>query len=270
MHMSKAFSLVELSIVLVILGLLTGGILAGQSLIRASELRALTSELQRYYAATNTFRDKYFAIPGDLRDATRFWGRLTTNADCVSYSGAAGPNANGACDGNGNGSIVGSGAANASGESYQFWRQLALAGIIEGSYTGIAGAANEYDASHGIQVPASRISNGGWVAWTKGVQAAGGNLFVMDYGNVFNFGRRSSAAVWTRAIGLLRPGELWNIDTKIDDGRPAYGTIIAHQWGNLASADACTMNAVDENDRDADYNLSTNTLNCGFFALKAF
>lgn len=270
MHSSKAFSLVELSIVLVILGLLTGGILAGQSLIRASELRALSSEVQRYQAATNTFRDKYFGVPGDLRDATRFWGRLTTNPDCVTNSGAAGPNANGACDGNGNGSVIGSGAANASGESYQFWRQLALAGLIEGSYTGLAGAADEYDANHGTQVPASRISNGGWVAWTKSVQAAGGNLFVMDYGNVFSFGRRMSATVWTRGIGLLRAEETWNLDVKMDDGRPAYGTIIAHQWGNLPSADACTINAASETDLDADYNLASATLNCAFFVRNAF
>lgn len=65
-HMSslsrkRGFSLVELSIVLVILGLLTGGILAGQSLIRAAELRAVSTEYSRYATAVQSFRDKYFA-----------------------------------------------------------------------------------------------------------------------------------------------------------------------------------------------------------------
>ena len=52
--MRSAFSLVELSIVLVILGLLTGGILTGQSLIRAAELRSVTSQMQQYRVAVYT------------------------------------------------------------------------------------------------------------------------------------------------------------------------------------------------------------------------
>lgn len=70
MSQRNAFSLVELSIVLVILGLLVGGILAGQSLIRASELRAVTSEQARIVTAIQAFRDKYFALPGDMRNAS--------------------------------------------------------------------------------------------------------------------------------------------------------------------------------------------------------
>ncbi|PZP83692.1 MAG: type II secretion system protein, partial [Azospirillum brasilense] len=58
---THGFSLVELSIVLVILGLLTGGILGGQSLIRAAELRTISTDANRYITAAQTFRDKYFA-----------------------------------------------------------------------------------------------------------------------------------------------------------------------------------------------------------------
>ena len=70
-HIS-AFSLVELSIVLVILGLLVGGVLSGQSLIRAAELRSVTTEYSRYTTAISSFRDKYFALPGDMSNATSF------------------------------------------------------------------------------------------------------------------------------------------------------------------------------------------------------
>lgn len=72
-----AFSLVELSIVLVILGLLVGGVVAGQSLIRAAELRSVSTDYQRFLTATLTFRDKYFALPGDFTMASRVWGLLT-------------------------------------------------------------------------------------------------------------------------------------------------------------------------------------------------
>ncbi len=72
--MRHGFSLVELSIVLVILGLLTGGILAGKSLMRASELRAVSTEYQRYLTAAQSFRGKYFELPGDFSKAQSFWG----------------------------------------------------------------------------------------------------------------------------------------------------------------------------------------------------
>ncbi|MGB1539971.1 MAG: prepilin-type N-terminal cleavage/methylation domain-containing protein, partial [Rickettsiales bacterium] len=57
--MNRGFSLVELSIVLVILGLLTGGILGGQSLIRAAEMRAIATEYDAWKTAVNVFKDKY-------------------------------------------------------------------------------------------------------------------------------------------------------------------------------------------------------------------
>ena len=71
---TQGFSLVELSIVLVILGLLTGGILAGQNLIRASELRSVSTQINQLNTAFMTFRDTYFALPGDMRNAQDFWG----------------------------------------------------------------------------------------------------------------------------------------------------------------------------------------------------
>ena len=126
----NAFSLVELSIVLVILGLLTGGILGGQSLIRAAELRALTTEYQRYFAAVSTFRDKYFALAGDMTNATSFWGKDTTStAQCTSDSGTGGTP--GTCNGNGDGWI-----GTDLRENYRAWQQLSLAGLIEGNYVG--------------------------------------------------------------------------------------------------------------------------------------
>lgn len=98
---TRGFSLVELSIVLVILGLLTGGILAGQSLIRAAELRSYITDVQRYPAAVNAFKDKYFAYPGDMANATKFWGALGgdgtgNDAACQALSASGLPTCNAA------------------------------------------------------------------------------------------------------------------------------------------------------------------------------
>ena len=53
------FTLIELSIVIVIIGLIVGGVLVGRDLIRASQLRGLISEVEEFKTAANTFRLKY-------------------------------------------------------------------------------------------------------------------------------------------------------------------------------------------------------------------
>src|ERR1700722_5890685 len=67
---SSGFTLIELSIVLVIIGLIVGGILVGQDLIKAAEVRAQLSQIEKYNSAVNTFRAKFNAIPGDMAIAT--------------------------------------------------------------------------------------------------------------------------------------------------------------------------------------------------------
>jgi len=138
-HSRAGFSLVELSIVLVILGLLVGGVLAGRDLIRAAELRGATTEYARFMAANHAFRDKYMAWPGDITNATAFWGKDATN--CNGHTGTAATP--GTCNGNGDGQItVGSGL-----ELTRYWQHLALTGLIEGTYAGVAAAGGAFDRS---------------------------------------------------------------------------------------------------------------------------
>ena len=253
-----AFSLVELSIVLVILGLLTGGILAGQSLIRAAELRSVAADYSRYTAAIQTFRDKYLAIPGDMPNATRFWGRLNSNANCVTNSSAA-VAAPGTCDGNGDGSPIHAVmVASTSYENLQFWRHLALAGLIEGQYTGLASSAASLVI--GENVPAKKISNGRWWQAVAFNFVGDANVYALDYGNYLSI---------TTATGpILRPEEAWNIDTKFDDGKPAYGKVIAVYWNNLCAAadDGTSAN----NDLNASYRLTDATVQCALNFRQSF
>lgn len=260
--MRKGFSLVELSIVLVILGLLTGGILAGQSLIRGAELRAVVSEYQRYLSATQSFRDKYMAIPGDMTNATSFWGKDNTN--CSGNTGTAATP--GTCNGNGDGTVTLTGTAGAPTEGVQFWKQLALAGLVEGTYTGIIGSGSTFHLIPGTNVPASRVTNSGWMVnnWNaigiSDTEAFGG----FDYGNHYGFGGTRVNSTTTGQI--LKPEEAWSIDTKLDDGKPSYGRVIARYWNN-----ACATGSTNSSDlAPAVYNLTNSSPLCSIYFIRQF
>jgi prepilin-type N-terminal cleavage/methylation domain-containing protein len=245
----KAFSLVELSIVLVILGLLIGGILSGQSLIRASELRAVVTEYNRYYTATQTFRDKYFALPGDMTNATAFWGKDNTNC-----AGNTGTNATpGTCNGNGDGLMTVAGGASTTGETYRFWQHLALSGLIEGTYSGQAGPLDAWDMVQGVNIPRSKLNNGSWGVRDYWAATSGDvTLFVTQYGNWMQMGADTNT---DNAAAVLKPEEAWNIDTKLDDGKPGQGKVLARHWGS------CT-NASSETDVTTTYKLDSSSIAC--------
>ncbi len=246
---NNAFSLVELSIVLVILGLLTGGILTGQSLIRAAELRSATTEMSKYLTVVHTFRDKYFALPGDMSNATKFWGSMT---NC----GAANPSGSGTqtCDGTGNGTLSGAAAAGQTAEVFTFWQHLANAGLIEGTYTGITGPSGTVNAVIGTNVPASKLPTAGWTASTYN-PASDPNNFAYNYGNSLTLGANNGALDTSGKI--LTPEEAWNIDTKIDDGRPGTGSVIG------IHITTCTT-AANNTDFNAPYRLNSTSKECAF------
>lgn len=247
----KGFSLVELSIVLVILGLLTGGILAGQSLIRAAELRSASTEYQRYTAAIYAFRDRYMAFPGDMPNATKFWGEAAAGAACATTQGTGTQT----CNGNGNGLM---------GERWRAWQHLANAGLIEGTYIGT-------DPESGYQVgewqgvdnvnPKSKISRGRWAigASTSNVVPLYEFLFINYDGNVLFLGTPMMTEYPILRDNIVRPEEAWGIDMKMDDGLAISGNV----WVNFGSGSdhSCTT-ASDNNDRTAVYQLSLTRIAC--------
>lgn len=264
MKCRRAFSLVELSIVLVILGLLTGGILAGQSLIRASELRSVGTEYHRYVTAGHTFRDKYFALPGDFNQATRFWTWQVNGSSCTTRTGAS-VGTPGACDGDGDGWIENASAGLAS-ENHQFWRHLALAGLIEGTYTGLNGPSYSYHDIGGENVPNSKLSMGAWRPHFYTGVYGDAYLYSLEYGNILNFGMIQGYSHFLNPV--LKPEEAWNIDTKLDDGKPGQGKVIAVRWDNSCSAADDGTHA--NNDYAASYRLSDTTIRCALIFRKIF
>jgi prepilin-type N-terminal cleavage/methylation domain-containing protein len=130
------FTLVEIAIVLVIIGLLLGGILKGQEMITQARIKNVINDFNGTTAAYFSYQDRYKAVPGDDINAGGTTGRWQ------SFS---------ALSGGGDGSVSGdytqtppqtglATADNTNGESMNFWWHLRLAGFIPGPTTG-AGAA---------------------------------------------------------------------------------------------------------------------------------
>jgi prepilin-type N-terminal cleavage/methylation domain-containing protein len=257
---NRGFSLVELSIVLVILGLLVGGVLTGKSLIRAAELRSITTEVAAYQSAVMIFKEKYQALPGDMTNATRFWGKLT--AYCNGDAGTA--SATGTCNGNGDGKLD-YGAANDQSEIYMLWNQLALAGLISGTYTGVAGTAQSWTTTIVINAPASKMTGGGYIMSYLDHTAGDVALLALNYYNSLVFGKIPPAS-WAESI--LTPEEAWNIDKKIDDAHPAKGHVISTYY-----IDACMVansGALGTFNFDTSYNLSEESVQCTLAFMDVF
>lgn len=208
---ASGFTLVELSIVLVILGLLVGGVLSGQSLIRAAELRAVTTERDKYATALYAFKDKYLALPGDMPNAFAFWGGQGDGCavnDIMSDADYT------ACNGDGNGSI-GTGVNDR--EPHKVFFHLSKAGLVEGTYAGVI------TSGYIDNVPASKFPTASWVihgGQDGGVISSTGNEFGGTYLSFSGYLENSPAY----ATGLKHE-EAWNIDKKADDGRALTGSV---------------------------------------------
>ena len=85
----KGFTLVEIAIVLVIVGLLIGGILKGQSMIRNAKVKRLVNEIEGIRAAALSYQDRYGMLPGDESDANAPIGDSATQGDNDGYFDAA-------------------------------------------------------------------------------------------------------------------------------------------------------------------------------------
>jgi prepilin-type N-terminal cleavage/methylation domain-containing protein len=124
----QGFTLIEIAIVLVIIGLLLGGILKGQELITSARVRNLISQQDGIKAAFYGFQDRYRALPGDYQLANQNLGGTGTITN-----------------GNGNGRIsnAANGGAGAADEQNLVWDHMTRAGFLNGNFTYAAGAPTD-------------------------------------------------------------------------------------------------------------------------------
>lgn len=266
--MRKGFTLVELAIVLCILALLVGGVLVGQTLIRAAEIRSITSEHSRYAAAISAFQGKYLALPGDISNATAFWGKDNTN--CASHSGTAATS--GTCNGNGDKLIDPPAALSTTGEAFQAWKHMALAGLVEGDYTGLAGASSATHAVIGTNVPASKRAKTGWSLRNWGTSAGSVVTFAMTYANAMTWGEvYSTSDTYGPTITAT---EAFSTDEKMDDAKPTYGKVISTgifvAGGGLQPCHIPVSGAAVNTNLDMRYNAALDATSCALIFRNAF
>lgn len=206
----NGFTLVEISIVLVIIALLVGGVLIGRSLIEAATIRSQVSQLEKFSAATNAFKAKYNGLPGDLSTFASF-GFVTTDRG----------GQEGNSDGNG---VIEGDYLNFSGfdgyarfmlESQLFWRDLQDAGLIqEGIVTSSANLITAGSAAAGY-LPKSKLRQDIFVHIDN---VDGINHYVLTQIDQLFFS-------YVRARHGLTPFEAYSIDAKLDDGVPDIGSV---------------------------------------------
>ncbi len=113
----SGFTLIELAIVLVIIGLLLGGVLKGQELINSAKVKNLASDFRNVPVYIYGYQDKFKAMPGDDKAATTHLGSTATNAGTTGGNGVI----NGVWD-----------SETGADDSILFWQHVRIAGLAPG------------------------------------------------------------------------------------------------------------------------------------------
>ena len=233
----RGFTLIELSIVLVVIGLLVGGVFVGADMMRAAAERAQITQIEKFNQAANTFYEKFGALPGDIQPA------LVTQ-----FSFTASPIRSGVVgDGDGNGELDGTNCCNAytwaqGGELVYFWEDLSTnSHLIEGSFNTATGPHAYVTCTSASACssffPYGKIGNGSFVYVYSGSPThccgsgvgLGPNYFGLSVINSAAFGNVAQGA--TPPAPALTVKQAYDIDRKIDDGLPTTGNVLAQYLG---------------------------------------
>jgi prepilin-type N-terminal cleavage/methylation domain-containing protein len=243
--MNKAFTLVELAIVIVIIGLLVGGVLQGQELIAQAKIRSQIKQLAEYDTAILTFRGKYDGLPADINraKATKFGFTAAgpTHIFCNDENGLI-------TDSTGNLPPLG-----AFCEPLYFLRDLSIAKLVKDTFPR---TGNQYAV--GIQFPVTKMGNGGFLYASLadgGLYAYLGLIRKDDDGTNTNVHQINLLS----ATPLFTAEESFQLDEKMDNGNPLTGKVkaVTNSLTPDTAANACITNTTDQT-----YNITDNTLRC--------
>ena len=223
---TSAFTLLELSIVLVIIGLVVGGVLVGKDLIEAAKLQRVVKEAQGFQNAVATFRLKYNALPGDMPQPESYFPDANWNS--AAYG-------------------IGDGVIYSYTEGADAWRQLSLAQLIgaggmQGAeYCGHSSSSSGWCSSIiGVTGPGSMYNDN--MAWYIGNSSKTGKNAILF--STPGSGLTGGGSYWPQNEGALPAIAAQNIDQKVDDGKPNSGAVRAESdYGGCMDVPANSVNA---------------------------
>ena len=208
----RGFTLVELSIVLIIIGLLVAGILVAQSMIRTTQINSLIRQLQQYDVAVSNFQLSYGCIPGDCRAMTP-----ASNSDGLIESGATQDD-------------------NFTGEIAAFWNVLSMLGLVKDNIVYSTDATTGIRA--GVNVPRVSLGRDTGVMvsceWESAARAPGDEQDYPDWDGRYNYYHLfSTAGTTSDSILTATPGMDYSlpaidalaVDTKMDNGNAITGNV---------------------------------------------
>ena len=205
------FTLVELAIVMIIIGLLIGGVLKGQELINNARVTSTAGQVSGFQAALTSFRDMYAGYPGDILNPGN---RIPNCTDACAVAG----DANNRIDG----VDIDAAIATVNNENSAAWQQLAAADLISGVQGNLAAGAA---TAIGVSTPAANIGGGWHIGYHNGVGDLGdGTPRAGHYLRLDN----SVAAAPVAATTSLTPNQAFRIDERLDDGVADTGTVVAY------------------------------------------
>lgn len=236
--MKKGFTLVELSIVLVIIGLIVGGVMMGRDLVQTAQLRSVLSQYEEYVAATNAFHLKYGGLPGDLDRASIYFGQV--GGACSSTQ--TNNNSTLTCSGDGDfaiESVATSPSGSSTREIFRFWQQLAAAKLIGGQFHGAQGATT-LDAVIDGNVPSTTFDNIGFGIASTTMGSVFDDNFLPGNTNFFMVG---ADLIFVNGVAFSTE-DMFYMDSKLDDGAPGLGIFQSHQH-NTCISDLADKNAAE-------------------------
>lgn len=213
-YSQKGFTLVELSIVLVIIGLIVSGVLVGQDLINAAKIRSAAGQIEKFDAGNGAFQAKFGAKPGDI---------LASKADAF---GLLGGGTTSALDNAGDGNSVVNDVQGTIGNTFQgeipdYFNHLSEAGMIAGV------TANE--------IPSTNLGKGFWAIASKGRNVSTDAVGLLLY--YYITGALPSGTSELEVGQFISPLEAYGLDSKLDDGKIDGGTVIGTDTFNAGEFD---------------------------------